>query len=153
MRIQDQSYTQELIVVHSYDVTDKSYTVTGTLNLVPSSDKSGQNLCCDVSHLFNNKVPQSVCLQLTINGSKLGRGKKRENANSTYLSQQTIISNQNDSTGNPQHRNGDIDCDGLDPNRQEMHVYKTPEDDYSPHMMVPADNTYFQPISTVRSIP
>ncbi|XP_052080685.1 peroxidasin homolog [Mytilus californianus] len=67
MRTQDLYYTNELIVVQYYDVIDRSYSVTGTLNLVPSSDKSRQNLCCDVSHLFNNKVPQSVCLQLTIN--------------------------------------------------------------------------------------
>ncbi|XP_071150175.1 hemicentin-1-like [Mytilus edulis] len=66
MRIEDQSYTQELTIVHTYDVTDKSYTVAGSLNLVPSSEKSGQTICCDVSNLFNNKLPQSVCLQLTI---------------------------------------------------------------------------------------
>lgn len=68
MRIQDRHYTNELIVVQSYDVLDRSYTVSGTLHLVPSSDKSGQHFCCDVSNLFNSKAPQSVCLQLTING-------------------------------------------------------------------------------------
>ncbi|XP_076088231.1 neural cell adhesion molecule 2-like isoform X1 [Mytilus galloprovincialis] len=67
MRIQDRHYTNDLIILQSYDVIDRSYTVTGTLDLVPSSDKNGQNLCCDVTHLFNKKVPQSVCIQLTIN--------------------------------------------------------------------------------------
>ncbi|VDI75933.1 Hypothetical predicted protein [Mytilus galloprovincialis] len=67
MRIQDRLYTNDLIILQSYDVIDRSYTVTGTLDLVPSSDKNGQNLCCDVTHLFNKKVPQSVCIQLTIN--------------------------------------------------------------------------------------
>lgn len=40
------------------------------------------------------------------------------------------------------------DSDGLDPNRQE-NVYDTAEDDNTPH----AGNTYFQPISSVRSTP
>ncbi|CAC5361702.1 unnamed protein product [Mytilus coruscus] len=44
----------------------RSYKVGGTLKLVPSSDKSGQNLCCDVSHLFDINTPQSVCMQLAI---------------------------------------------------------------------------------------
>ena len=68
IRIQDQHYTNEFVVVQSYDVIDRSYTVTGTLDVVPLSDKSGQTLCCHVSHLINNKVPQSVCLQLSIEG-------------------------------------------------------------------------------------
>ncbi|XP_052079229.1 hemicentin-1-like isoform X2 [Mytilus californianus] len=183
MRIQDRHYTNELIVVQSYDVIDRSYTVSGTLNLVPSSDKSGQNLCCDVSHLFNNKVPQSVCLQLTINdeeeqnvimyvviglvallllfiliiailcnrnGCKLSQGKKRENTKK-YVSQQTAISSQYDSTGNLGQQNRDRVYNGMLPNRVEMHVYSTPQDqdDYNHYMTIPGDlrNTYFQPIS------
>ncbi|XP_063411503.1 peroxidasin homolog [Mytilus trossulus] len=66
IRIQDRHYTNEFVVVQSYDVIDRSYIVSGTLDVVPLSDKSGQNICCDVSHLLNNKEPQSVCLQLTI---------------------------------------------------------------------------------------
>ncbi|CAC5394179.1 unnamed protein product [Mytilus coruscus] len=183
MRIQDRHYTNELIVVQSFDVIEKSYTVTGTLNLVPSSDKSGQNLCCDVSHLFNNKVPQSVCLQLTINekeeqnvimyvviglvallllfiliivilcnrnGCTLSQGKKKENAKK-YVSQQTAITSQYDSTGNLGQQNRDRVYNGMLPNRVEMHVYSTPQDDddYNHYMTIPGDlrNTYFQPIS------
>lgn len=68
MRIQDSQYTNEITVVQSYDVTDKSYTVAGTFILVPSTDNTGQDLCCEVSYLFDNNNPQSTCLQLTING-------------------------------------------------------------------------------------
>lgn len=68
MRIQDRQYTNEITVLQSYDIIDKSYTVAGTLNLVPSIDKTGQDLCCDVIYLFGNNDPQSTCLQLTING-------------------------------------------------------------------------------------
>ncbi|CAG2196171.1 HMCN [Mytilus edulis] len=67
MRIQDRQYTNEITVLQSYDIIDKSYTVAGTLNLVPSIDKTGQDLCCDVIYLFGNNDPQSTCLQLTIN--------------------------------------------------------------------------------------
>ncbi|XP_052061923.1 hemicentin-1-like [Mytilus californianus] len=67
IRIQDRQYTNEIAVVQSYDIIDRSYTVAGTLNLVPSTDKTGQDLCCDVIYLFDNNDPQSTCLQLTIN--------------------------------------------------------------------------------------
>ncbi|VDI14047.1 Hypothetical predicted protein [Mytilus galloprovincialis] len=65
MSIQEQYY--DIIAVYSYDTTDYMYTVAGTLDLILSSEKSGRSLCCNISQLFDNKEPQSVCLQLTIN--------------------------------------------------------------------------------------
>ncbi|XP_076088318.1 hemicentin-1-like [Mytilus galloprovincialis] len=65
MSIQEQYY--DFIAVYSYDTTDNMYTVAGTLDLILSSEKSGRSLCCNISQLFDNKEPQSVCLQLTIN--------------------------------------------------------------------------------------
>lgn len=68
-RIQDREYTNEITVVQSYDIIDRSYTVVGISNLVPSSDKSGQSLCCGVSHLLDINTPQSICMQLAIEGT------------------------------------------------------------------------------------
>ncbi|VDI57906.1 Hypothetical predicted protein [Mytilus galloprovincialis] len=158
MRIQDRQYTNEITVLQSYDIIDKSYTVAGTLNLVPSIDKTGQDLCCDVIYLFGNNDPQSTCLQLTINDEdedniiiyvvigilamlvlfvvllvvmiryRIGREKGKDNSNSKYVSQQAAISNQQDTTDNSTHRDRDRDNEGLDSNRREMHVYNTSQD-------------------------
>ncbi|CAG2184798.1 unnamed protein product [Mytilus edulis] len=154
IRIQEQYYTNDLIILQSYDVIDRSYTVTGTLDLVPSSDKNGQNLCCDVSHLFNNKVPQSVCIQLTIND-------KEEQSIIVYvvigfvallLLFVLIIAIVCYRNGSREQRNRDRVYYGLDPNqKEEMRVYNIPreDDDYNHYMTIPGDlhNTYFQPIS------
>ncbi|XP_076109604.1 synaptogenesis protein syg-2-like [Mytilus galloprovincialis] len=157
MRIQDRQYTNEITVVQSYDVIDKSYTVAGTLNLVPSTDKTGQDLCCDVTYLFDNNDPQSTCLQLTINDEdedniivyavigvlatlvlfvllvvliryRIGREKGKDNSNSKYVSQQAAFSNQQDTADNSTHRDRDRDYEELDSNRREMHVYNTSQD-------------------------
>ncbi|XP_052062401.1 uncharacterized protein LOC127702300 isoform X2 [Mytilus californianus] len=178
MRIQDRQYTNEIIVVQSYDVIDRSYTVTGTLNLVPSIDKTGQDLCCDVSYLFDNNDPQSTCLQLTINEkdedniiiyvvigifavlvlfvlliliirSRRGREKRKDNAHK-YVSQQAAFSNQHDNADYSTHRDCDRDYDGLDSNRREMHVYNTSQDneEYSQYSTIPADHVFVDPNHT-----
>ncbi|XP_052062396.1 peroxidasin homolog [Mytilus californianus] len=170
MRIQDRQYTNDLTVVQSYDIIDRSYTVAGTLNLVPSSDKSGQNLCCDVSHLFDINTPQSVCMQLAIEDKEqvhiiiyimigigtvflliilifcyrkayaIGRGKKREDASKYAPEAQS--SNQYDYEDNTRYPDRDRNFDGLGPNIQEMHVYNTAEDieENSHYMNIPADD-------------
>ncbi|CAG2244376.1 unnamed protein product [Mytilus edulis] len=131
IRIQDQHYTNEFVVVQSYDVIDRSYTVTGTLEVVPLSNNSGQNLCCDASHLFNNKVPQSVCLQLTIDD--------KEDKNiiiyavigmvailMLFIIIMAVLCNNRN--GNSQNRNRDRVYNEFNGNRGQSHVYDIPQD-------------------------
>ncbi|XP_071149589.1 synaptogenesis protein syg-2-like [Mytilus edulis] len=134
IRIQDQHYTDEFVIVQSYDVIDRSYTVTGTLDVVPLSDKSGQTLCCHVSHLINNKVPQSVCLQLSI--------EDKEDKNIIIYAVLGLVAIVllfiiimavlcNNRNGKPQNRNRHRHDEELNGNRQEIHDYNTSEDPYN----------------------
>ncbi|CAC5394181.1 unnamed protein product [Mytilus coruscus] len=158
MRIQDRYYTNEVIVVQSYNVIDRSYTVAGTLDLVPLSDKSGQNLCCDVSHLFDSKVPQSVCLHLTIDD--------KEDKNIIiyaviglvavlllFILMMAVLCNNRNS--NPPNRNRDRVYNEFNRNREQSHVYDIPQDHRyrdNTHLTITQrtsdlDHIYFLPIS------
>ncbi|XP_063411506.1 nephrin-like [Mytilus trossulus] len=133
IRIQDRYYTNEFVVVQSYDVIDRSYTVTGTLEVVPLSDKSGQTLCCDVNHLLNSKVPQSVCLQLTI--------EDKEDKNITiyaviglvaflliFIIVIAVLCNNRNGNHQPRNRNRDRVYNEFNGNRGQSHVYDIPQD-------------------------
>jgi hypothetical protein len=43
----------------------KSYTVTGTLNWIPTIGNNGQTLFCDVAHPITLNTPQTVSLPRT----------------------------------------------------------------------------------------
>ncbi|XP_076088987.1 synaptogenesis protein syg-2-like [Mytilus galloprovincialis] len=145
IRIQDRHYTDEFVVVQSYDVIDRSYTVTGTLDLVPLSDNSGQNICCDASHLINNKVPQSVCLQLSIED-------KEEKNIIIYaviglvailllfiIIMAVLCNNRRNGNHQPRNRNLDRVYNESNLNREQSHVYDIPQD----HRY--RDNNYLTP--------
>ncbi|CAC5385135.1 unnamed protein product [Mytilus coruscus] len=94
-----------------------------------------------------------------------GREKRKDNASNKNVSQQAAVSNKQDNADYTKHRDSDRDYDGLDPNRQEMHVYNTSQDnvEYSHYSTIPADhifldqdhtnlkrvNTYLEPDHTI----
>ncbi|XP_076111874.1 uncharacterized protein LOC143080083 [Mytilus galloprovincialis] len=79
-----------------------------------------------------------------------GREKKKDNAKSKYVSQQTAISNRQDNADYSTHRDRDRDYEGLDYNRREVHVYNTSQDhvEYSHYSTIPADYVFEDPNHT-----
>ncbi|CAG2244103.1 unnamed protein product [Mytilus edulis] len=117
IRIQDRHYTNDLIILQSYNVIDRSYTVTGTLDVVPLSNNSGQNLCCDASHLINNKS--------TPISKSQNRNRDRRNL---FTQNHEISETKRADIQNLLFTNIDVSQDNLEEDHKEEHVLDNEED-------------------------
>ena len=70
MRVDHTQFSSDQFsVTRAYNVTTKSYTLIGVLSWVPKAADDNRTLYCDVSHPATIATPQTVSLQLTVNGT------------------------------------------------------------------------------------